>query len=81
MLGFLCNDVSHASGDEACSARFVRTAASCSPLASHRDWHVLNAHASRVLLHRAAAAQVICLAVWDPLAAGDSCHLDLPAAA
>ncbi|TKW11765.1 hypothetical protein SEVIR_6G254600v4 [Setaria viridis] len=81
MLGFLCNDVFHAGGDEACSARFVRTAASCPPLASRRGWHALDARAGRVLLHRAAAAQAICLAVWDPLAAGDSRHLDLPAPA
>ncbi|OEL28741.1 hypothetical protein BAE44_0010240 [Dichanthelium oligosanthes] len=82
MLGFLCNDVSRvaAGGDEACSARFVRTAASCPPVASRRGWHALDARAGRVLLHRA-AAQVISLAVWDPLAAGDSHHLDLPAPA
>ncbi|CAM0148613.1 unnamed protein product [Urochloa decumbens] len=83
MLGFLCNDAPRArEGDEACSARFVRTAASCPPIATRHGWHALDARAGRVLLHRAAAAQEIRLAVWDPLAAtGDRDHLDLPAPA
>ncbi|CAL5000330.1 unnamed protein product [Urochloa decumbens] len=84
MLGFLCNDAPRsgagAGEDEACSARFVRTAASCPPVAPRRGWHALDARAGRVLLHRAAAApaQAIRLAVWDPLARR---HLDLPAPA
>ncbi|CAL5014129.1 unnamed protein product [Urochloa decumbens] len=79
MLGFLCNDAPRArEGDEACSVRFVRTAASCPPIATRHGWHALDARAGRVLLHRAAAAapaQAIRLAVWHPLARR---HLDLP---
>ncbi|KAG2585758.1 hypothetical protein PVAP13_6KG410100 [Panicum virgatum] len=84
MLGFLSNDVSCAGADDACSARFVRTAASCPPIAARRGWHALDARAGRVLLRRAAYAAAaehaaIRLAVWDPLAAGDRGHIDLPA--
>ncbi|KAG2580707.1 hypothetical protein PVAP13_6NG360301 [Panicum virgatum] len=62
------------------------------PLRSHRGlvparrgWHALDARAGRVLLHRASAAApaqaAIRLAVWDPLAASDRGHIDLPAPA
>ncbi|PAN36709.1 hypothetical protein PAHAL_6G303800 [Panicum hallii] len=85
MLGFLCNEVPRAGADDACSARFVRTAASCPPIAARCGWHALDARAGRVLLHRAAAAApaqaAVRLAVWDPLAAGDRGHIELPAPA
>ncbi|KAF8753142.1 hypothetical protein HU200_011798 [Digitaria exilis] len=80
MLGFISND---AVGDGGFSARFVRTAASCPPLAARRGWHALDARAGRVLLHHraaaAAATQGIRLAVWDPLASVQHQHMvDLP---
>ncbi|CAO2200339.1 unnamed protein product [Urochloa humidicola] len=85
MLGFLRNDAPRAASgageDEACSTRFVRTAASCPPIPPRPGWHALDARAGRVLLHRPAPALEIRLAVWDPLAvaSGDRRHLDLPA--
>ncbi|CAO2164864.1 unnamed protein product [Urochloa humidicola] len=85
MLGFLRNDAPRAAAGgegEACSTRFVRTAASCPPIPPRPGWHALDARAGRVLLHRPAPALEIRLAVWDPLAAasaGDRRHLDLPA--
>ncbi|WVZ91665.1 hypothetical protein U9M48_037808 [Paspalum notatum var. saurae] len=76
MLGFLLNDASSCAGEDALSVRFVRTAASCPPVAARRGWHALDAHGGRVLLYRPAAAPAqVRLAVWDPLGR----HRDLPA--
>ena len=50
MLGFLCNEVPRT--DDACSARFVHTAAWSPPIAAGRGWHALDARAGRVLLQR-----------------------------
>ncbi|XP_066326853.1 uncharacterized protein [Miscanthus floridulus] len=84
MLGFLHNE---RVVNEAFSARFVRTSASCPPLDTQRGWLALDARGGRVLLHHRAdehAGRVlfdrddavsvgIRIAVWDPLS--------LPAAA
>ncbi|CAD6265076.1 unnamed protein product [Miscanthus lutarioriparius] len=88
MLGFLHNE---RVVNEAFSARFVRTSASCPPLDTQRRWLALDARGGRVLHHRAdehagrvlfdrddAASVGIRLAVWDPLSAAGGGHLELP---